>query len=529
MDFRIKRDMGKKGSSQKENGRASKPLLFAHPLQQKKKKSFLFICAFLFLGITAIVPFYPYPSPAYAASGSAHLETPTGTGNKVTASLQAYAYPDNSDGGQVTSNTAVIAYPKSEGFPTLHEQATEGSGTIDDPITFAAYDPLTKGDQAIFPPGAKIYVAALKKYFILEDTCDDCEKSPDGTTYIVRLWLGPSQMGSNDETQAIEDCVKKIAQITSDIVLNPSSDYPVEKTPLYGNGACTAKTFTDQTSNPGGDQTPTTGPIQEASPTAEPTQEESPPIETEETPTTPPQETATTVPPQEWTPPAQPQGTPTVYSRKTPTAHPPRKGTPTTHPRKTPTVHPTQEGSPTTQPATPTTSSQQGSSGNEKSIQVATTSFGFPDNDDGNGHYGTAVIAFPKSDGYPTLHNQATEGTGAYNDPITFAAYVGDTVGQNPAFPPGTRIYVPFLHKYFILEDQCAGCNDVKNGNAYHIDLWLGPGQPGANDSEQSIVSCEGKITHDSETIIMNPTSTHPVDTTPIYKNGECTVKQYDQ
>jgi 3D (Asp-Asp-Asp) domain-containing protein len=522
MDFSNKRDMGKAGDSQQEQRRVERPLLFTHPCQQKKKKGFLFTCAFLFLGITILVPFYQYP--VYAASSNAQDATPTtttGTHERITVSLQAYAYPDNTDGGQVMSNTAVIAYPKSEGYPTLHEQATEGTGTSDDPITFAAYEPLTEGNQAVFSPGTKIYVEALRKYFIMEDTCNDCKSGSNGTTYTIRLWLGPSQQVANNEAQSIENCVQKIAQNTSGIVLDPSSDNPVEKTPLYSNGTCTAKIFTNQTSNPGGDQTPT----------AEATQEETPttgPIQDEDTPTAEPEETPTTVPPQEWTPPAQgtpiaqTQGTPGVHPRRTPTAH--TQGTPGVHPRRTPTAQPTeQSGTPTAQPT------QQGSSGNEKNVQVATTSFGFPDNDDGSGHYGTAVIAFPKSDGYPTIHNQATEGTGTYNDPITFAAYIGDTEGDNATFPPGTRIYVPFLHKYFILEDQCAGCNNVKNGNAYHIDLWLGPSQPGANDTEQSIVSCEGQITHDSVTIIMNPTTTHPVDTTPIYKNGQCTVKQYTQ
>jgi hypothetical protein len=74
MDFRIKRDMGKASDSQKENGRVRKPLLFAHPFQQKKKTGFLFMCAFLFLGITVIVPFYQYP--AYASSGSAQTAPP---------------------------------------------------------------------------------------------------------------------------------------------------------------------------------------------------------------------------------------------------------------------------------------------------------------------------------------------------------------------------------------------------------------------------------------------------------------------
>jgi hypothetical protein len=95
---------------------------------------------------------------------------PARTGARILVSLQAYAYPDNTDGGQVMSNTAIIAYPQSEGYSTLHEQATEGAGTFDDPITFATYELLTEGDQAVFAPETRIYVEALRKYWAQEHT-----------------------------------------------------------------------------------------------------------------------------------------------------------------------------------------------------------------------------------------------------------------------------------------------------------------------------------------------------------------------
>ena len=55
----------------------------------------------------------------------------------------------------------------------------------------------------------------------------------------------------------------------------------------------------------------------------------------------------------------------------------------------------------------------------------------------------SAGIAFPKSDGNPTVHNQATQGTGTYTDPGTFAASKKD-------FPVGSFIYIPVFQKYFV-------------------------------------------------------------------------------
>ena len=55
----------------------------------------------------------------------------------------------------------------------------------------------------------------------------------------------------------------------------------------------------------------------------------------------------------------------------------------------------------------------------------------------------SAGIAFPRSDGNPTVHNQATQGTGTHADPGTFAASKKD-------FPVGSLIYIPLFRKYFV-------------------------------------------------------------------------------
>src|SRR5579859_7095294 len=78
-------------------------------------------------------------------------------------------------------------------------------------------------------------------------------------------------------------------------------------------------------------------------------------------------------------------------------------------------------------------------------INLLTTSYGYNDNDDGMGHYGTAVIS------YPQIHSLATEDLGTYDQPVTFATDAGE-------FAPGTIVYVPFLQKYFIMEDGCVEC-----------------------------------------------------------------------
>ncbi|WP_394840866.1 hypothetical protein LZC95_27795 [Pendulispora brunnea] len=104
---------------------------------------------------------------------------------------------------------------------------------------------------------------------------------------------------------------------------------------------------------------------------------------------------------------------------------------------------------------------------------------------------------------YPKIHGKAG-GTGTFSDPVTFAS-------NKDEFAPGSKVYYPFLKKYFIMEDDCTRCDtDWSNGKKWHIDLWAG------NSTDPAIGDCERSLTRSGE-VILNPPSNEPVDTTPIF------------
>jgi hypothetical protein len=133
----------------------------------------------------------------------------------------------------------------------------------------------------------------------------------------------------------------------------------------------------------------------------------------------------------------------------------------------------------------------------ESTAKVSVTLFGFADNDPP----GTAIA-------HPIIHRGAG-GTGTYDDPITFAS--------NPArIAPGTRIYVPYLQKYFIMEDDCATA--IKRGvrGGLLVDLWAG----GTSRSNyQRLMAAESAHTRGTAEIIVNPSSNHPVNSTPLFRD----------
>lgn len=156
-------------------------------------------------------------------------------------------------------------------------------------------------------------------------------------------------------------------------------------------------------------------------------------------------------------------------------------------PTKTPkpTIKPTVK--PTIQP----------SQNNSQTLNVYITYYGWNDNDPP----GTAIA-------YPKIHSGAG-GVGSYGDPVTFAS-------DPKVFPAGTKIYVPYIKKYAIMEDLCASCR----GN--HIDIWAG----GNGANENKLIACEESFTRDSQTIELNPPSTHLVDTSPLFNSETATCGQ---
>jgi hypothetical protein len=168
--------------------------------------------------------------------------------------------------------------------------------------------------------------------------------------------------------------------------------------------------------------------------------------------------------------------------------------------------------------------------------QVYITWYGFNDNScQVETQHNCNTIAFPKGDGWPVPHQIATEGKGTFADPSTFATAARDS-GSPAEFAPGTKIYVPEVRKYFVMEDQCFECGQEwftpkvgKPGTNYHVDLWMGPSFGSANGP---LMSCEDKLTlgdtyKGTGTIIVNPPANLTVDENPLFTNNRCTAHTY--
>lgn len=178
--------------------------------------------------------------------------------------------------------------------------------------------------------------------------------------------------------------------------------------------------------------------------------------------------------------------TPTALARSHHQNHNPKP--PTSHPTPAPVPPPAPTPPPTPPSGTTTV----------KSV----TFYGWPD----NSPPGTAIA-------YPQIHKGAG-GVGTFTDPVTFAT-------SSKLFAPGTKLYVPFLSKYVIMEDNCVDCVSDYNKGITHIDIWLN-----SNASfKKETLACENKWTPDgSVSIVQNPASNLTVNTTPLFNTstGKC-------
>lgn len=195
----------------------------------------------------------------------------------------------------------------------------------------------------------------------------------------------------------------------------------------------------------------------------------------------------------------QPQHKPTIDMRAhisiTPTliSTPTLTLTPTTTPTPTPTVtmHPTPK--PTRVP-TP----------EANYINAYATYYGWSDNSPPGG-----AIAYPKNSQHSTYHTSAG-GSGTFDDPVTFAAASG-------SLAIGTKIYLPYIKKYAVLEDLCASCS---NGSKIHIDIWMD-----SNGSfEEQLYACQRQWTRETIQVELNPPAGRAINSASLFnpQTGEC-------
>lgn len=120
---------------------------------------------------------------------------------------------------------------------------------------------------------------------------------------------------------------------------------------------------------------------------------------------------------------------------------------------------------------------------------VTHTFYGWPDNGNSN------AIAYDCGRGY------TAQGSGTYDDPLTFATADGE-------FDQCEIIYDPFLGKYLRHEDLCEACGDDWEQGIWHIDVWDMSWQNGGDDE----VACENAMTLavQSRSIIRYPDSDLP-------------------
>jgi hypothetical protein len=100
-------------------------------------------------------------------------------------------------------------------------------------------------------------------------------------------------------------------------------------------------------------------------------------------------------------------------------------------------------------------------------------------------------------------------GTGTYSNPVTFAT-------DQAELAPGTVVYYPYLHRYFVMGDECVECDADWSNGIYHIDMWVG----GQGGNTTAVINCEDNLTQGSAPVILNPPSNEPVDTTPLFNSS---------
>jgi 3D (Asp-Asp-Asp) domain-containing protein len=130
---------------------------------------------------------------------------------------------------------------------------------------------------------------------------------------------------------------------------------------------------------------------------------------------------------------------------------------------------------------------------------------------------------------HPVLHKTAG-GTGTYEDPVTIAVGHSRETGESVLdIPAGTRIYLPDVRRYFIVEDTCgdgptpqdgpchSGSEDY-DGASLWIDMWVG----GEGESAPFVHRCITEATG-VQPAVLNPGENYAVSPGKgVLHDGKC-------
>jgi hypothetical protein len=167
----------------------------------------------------------PTPSPAPTTTPA----TSSGNEKTFTAYITGYGWPDNTPPSATISN------------PVIHSIAG-GTGTFSDPITIATGHSIISGKDILdYAAGTKFYIPALRRYFIVEDTCGDGNTPQDGpchTGYQGHVWLDAWVGGTSAQSSATLACEDTITDFHT-IIENPASNYLVTAGPVF-DGTCSS-------------------------------------------------------------------------------------------------------------------------------------------------------------------------------------------------------------------------------------------------------------------------------------------------
>jgi 3D (Asp-Asp-Asp) domain-containing protein len=162
-----------------------------------------------------------------SVSDSGTVTAESGAGNEAgsggeagvmqTVEMTFYGWDDNSPPGNA------IAYPKSGGFPTVHD-AAGGTGTYADPITYAT-------DKSELPIGTIVYAPVIEKYLVMEDLCGGCETDWTGSMkWHIDVWMNSDGTENANDLFACED---QWTQSATTIEIDPPPGRTVTTNPLF--------------------------------------------------------------------------------------------------------------------------------------------------------------------------------------------------------------------------------------------------------------------------------------------------------